>query len=457
MGDLEARSLAELHKLADRAGIEKFRTLRREELIKRLGDSDGDGAEREAAGDGPDSGPDSGRSRSRRSRRSRRRRSDREGSTGEDRERGGETGEKHKQSADEGRSEDASTEPELTEITGVLDILPRGSGVIRGEGAPEAGIHVSPAQIRRCELRAGDEVSGPVRPARRGERRPSLVRVEKVNGGEPSDDRQPRFDSLTPVTPHRPIPLAIEGEDVLARATDLLVPLAFGQRILVQAQQRSGRTTLLRALAKAIAAGGAETRVSVLLVDERPEEVTAWNREVPQAEISAAPADLGAHEQVKLAQRTLTRAKRQAEAGEDVVLIIDSLTRLGSAFGDAGSVKPFFGVGRELEEEGAGSVTVIATALLGAPGDQDVLYAVHTSETATMRLDAALAASGITPAFDLAGCVVTVRSQIHDEGGLEAIGRLRAELEQLDGAAAASRLAELVRGTSSNEELRSRL
>ncbi|MGK2954212.1 MAG: Rho termination factor N-terminal domain-containing protein, partial [Solirubrobacterales bacterium] len=353
MTDFESKSLAELHELASKMKIDGFRKLRREDLVDKLSDGDG-GSDKGSRSDG--GGGDNGGARpGRRRRRGGRDRSRRDG--GGDREsRGG---------SDRGDSNDKSeAEAEITEVTGVLDVLPRGSGLLKAEGVAESGVYVSPAQIRRCQLRTGDEVSGPVRPARRGERRPSLVRVEKVNGEPPQDERGPTFDGLTPIAPHRHIPLKAESDDVLARAVDLLAPLAFGQRVLVEAQPRAGRTSFLRSLAKAIA-GGTEggTDVTVLLVDERPEEVTAWSREVPGVSIEAAPADLGAHEQVRVAEHALAKVKRQAEAGEDVVIIVDSLTRLGNAYGDAGAVKPFFGTGRELEEEGAGSVTVIATAL----------------------------------------------------------------------------------------------
>lgn len=469
MAELESKSLAELHRLAGEAGIEKFRLLRREELIEKLGggtdgsrsdEADGSASDRSEGsrtGSDADGSKDSDGSRSRRSRRSRsRRRSG--GGSGEDRDRG----RGDDRGSDESREKPAKPEgeegePELGEVTGVLEVLHRGSGVIRGEGAPEAGVHISPAQIRRCELRSGDEVSGPVRPARRGERRPSLVRVERVNGRPPADDRSPRFDSLTPIPPHRQIPLSAGSDDLPARALDLLAPLAFGQRMLIEAAPRSGRTTLLQALARAIAAGESDAAVAVLLVDERPEDVTRWKREVPDAEVIAAPADLGAHEQVKVAERARARVKRQAESGEDVVLLIDSLTRLGSAFGDASAVKPFFGIGRELEEEGAGSITVIATALNGAPGDQEVLDAVSGSQNATVRLDAALVSSGVTPPLDVQVSAVTECESLIGADGSAAIDRLRAELTRLDPAAAAARLAELISGSGDNEELRGRL
>ncbi|MGB0121306.1 MAG: hypothetical protein WBP55_10175, partial [Solirubrobacterales bacterium] len=263
---------------------------------------------------------------------------------------------------------------------------------------------------------------------------------------------------LTPIAPHRHIPLKVENDDVLARSFDLLAPLAFGQRVLVEAQPRSGRTSFLRSLAKSIAAGTEEgTEVTVLLVDERPEEVTAWTREVPNVEIAAAPADLGAHEQVRVAERALAKVKRQAESGLDVVIIVDSLTRLGNAYGDAGSVKPFFGTGRELEEEGAGSVTVIATALWGSPGDQAVMDAVHTTENATIRLDSGLAAAGVKPALDVTSCAISGQEAVLNESEIDAVRRLRAELKDMEPAPAAARLVELIEGSESNEDLLGKL
>ena len=458
MSDLKSKTLAELHELAGKAGIEKFRLLRREELIEKLGDSGGTGEGDSSGSDG--SGNSGGGSRRRRGDRDRGRKGDRDrrGSRDSGRDRKGSRDDDR--GRDSGRDDgqdserDSEAEPELTEITGTLDVLPRGSGIIRSEDGPSAGIYVSPAQIRRCELRSGDEVNGPVRPARRGERRPSLVRVEKVNGEPPVDERAPRFESLTPVAPHRHMPLSGDADDILARSVDLLAPLAFGQRVLVEAQPRSGRTSFLRSLAKAIARGaGDDAEIIVLLVDERPEEVTAWGREVPEVEIAAAPADLGAHEQVRTAERILAKVKRQAEAGNDVVIIVDSLTRLGNAYGEPGAVKPFFGAGRELEEEGAGSVTVIATALWGSPGDQDVMDAVHTTENATIRLDAGLAAAGVEPSLDVTACAVSGQEAVLDEAQIDAVRRLRAELKDMEPVPAANRLAELIKGSPSNEEL----
>jgi transcription termination factor Rho len=448
MTDFESKTLAELHELAAKAGIEGFRRKRREDLVDELDSAGADSNGSGSGGEGEDDRP-----RRRRSRGGRDRDRSRRGAGGQSGRSGGSGRDRDSESKDDEADE-------LKEATGVLEVQPRGSGLIHGEGLPEAGVYVSPAQIRRCELRSGDEVSGPVRPARRGERRPSLVRIETVNGEPPTDERGPTFEGLTPVAPHRRIPLKTDGENVLARAVDLLAPLGFGQRVLIESTPRSGRTALLRSLAGAVVAGSEEGKgpeVVVLLVDERPEEVTAWTREVSGASIEAAPADLGAREQVKVAERVLARVRRQAEAGDDVVLIVDSLTRLGTAYGEPGSVKPFFGTGRELEEESAGSVTVIATVLSGAPADDAVLDAVRTTENSTVKLDGSLAEAGVTPAIDAGSCSISGQDSLLSESEIEATRRLKGDLAGLEPKSAAEKLAELIKGSESNQQLLEKL
>ena len=467
--DFEGLSLARLHEAAASAGIEGFRRMRKDELADALAEA---GAEVPAPMPSRDgAGGDGGGQRSS----SRRRRSRRSGG-GRDGSRGAEGGRREREGS--GRRRDGSGESgggrgrgrgrkrgdgapsaeaagfEAEQITGTLDILPRGSGLIRGEGIPESGVYVSPSQIKRCELRAGDEVAGPVRAPRKGERRPSLTRVELVNGEPPDEERGTAFERLTPIEPNRRIPIGPEDGDVLARAVDLLAPLAFGQRILIEAQPRSGRTGLLRSLARSIRSGSEKPpEVTVLLVDERPEEVTSWKRQTEGLSIEAAPADLGAREQSRVAERVLSRVRREAEKGSDVILMIDSLTRLANALGDPGSIKPFFGTGRELEEENAGSVTVIATALVDAPGDREVIEAVRTTENSSIRLSAELASAGVMPSIDVAGCSVTGEETILSDDELAGLRSLRADLAELDAAQAANRLADDIRRSASNEEL----
>ncbi len=353
-----------------------------------------------------------------------------------------------------GREEEPSGEP----VTGVLDVVPAGHGFLRLRGLePDADdVYISASQIRRCELRAGDEVAGPARPPRRGEHHPALVRVERVNGEEPGEERAAGFEDLTPVAPHRRLPLG-DFDDALVRAVDLLAPLAFGQRVLILAEPRSGRTTLLRSLVRAIGAGDDGPGVIVLLVDERPEEVTEWKREATGAEIVAAPSDLDASDQVRHAELAVARAKRRAEKGEDVVVIVDSLTRLGVAYRDPIAIKPIFGAGRELEEEGSGSLTMIATVLKGTEDGEGALEGVETTENATIALDAELAAAGVIPAIDVARTGAVAEDKLREPDELEAVRHLRDELRGADPRAAAEALGERIRSSASNAELLSSL
>ena len=439
--DLSKAHIAELHERAAAAGIPGFRRLRREELIERL---DGDG------GGGGDEGgvEESEKPRATRSRRGgRSRRSGRGGERpARDRER------PDRDSEPERSDEEASGEP----VSGVLDVVGAGHGFLRLKGLePDPDdIYISASQIRRCELRAGDQVEGPSRPPRRGERHPALVRVETVNGAEPGGERSAGFDQLTPVVPHRRLPLAPKEDDVLLRAVDLLAPLAFGQRVLVIAGPRSGRSTLLRAIVESIDSGKEGPGVIDLLVDERPEEVTAWKRLAgDDAEIAAAPADLEAADQVRHAELAMARAKRRAESGEDVVVIVDSLTRLGVSYRDPIAIKPIFGAGRELEEEGSGSLTVIGTVLRETEDGEGALEAVETTENATIVLDAELAGAGIAPAIDVSQTRESGEEELREADEIEAVRRLREELGDADTRTAAEQLGERIRSSASNAEL----
>jgi transcription termination factor Rho len=429
---LAREPLARLHARASELGVPGYRLLRREELAEEIAAR---GDDESLAEETPAEEPERQEPERQKPARERRPREKPEGE----------------------QVEGEPTEGEPT--TGVLDIVPAGHGFLRMEGM-EPGpddVYISASQIRRCELRAGDQVEGPARPPRRGERHPALVRVERVNGGEPGAERTSGFDDLTPVTPHRRVPLAPDADDVLVRSFDLLAPLAFGQRVLVLAEPHSGRTTLLRGLVQAIGAADIAPPVIVLLVDERPEEVTAWKRAAEGAEIAAAPADLDAADQVRHAELALARAKRRAESGEDVIVIVDSLSRLGVAYRDPTEIKPVFGAGRELEEEGSGSLTMIATVLRETEDGDGVLEAVQTTENATIVLDAELAAAGITPAIDATRSGVVAEEQIREGDELEAARRLRAELRASDPRSAAETLAERIRSSASNAELLSSL
>ena len=441
--ELEGRPLADLHAIAKAADVDGFRLLRREELIEKL-----EGTEEPA--DIPEAAPvrekpassegDSGKSPADDEDEERPRRRSRGGR----RKREQPKGEQNEEKKDE--KKDREDEPQET-LSGILDVLPQGHGLLRQGLTPaEDDIYVSPSQIRRCELRPGDEVEGPVRQPRRGERHRALVRVEKVGGAEPGEERADGFEALTPIPPHRRLPLAPESDDVLVQSAAFIAPLAYGQRVLVRAEPRSGRTTLLRGLVKAITAADEAPKVIVLLVDEGPEDVTEWSRQAPDAEIAAAPADLTPADQVRHAEMALGLAKRRAESGEDVVFVIDSLTRLGVAHGDPAAIKPVFGAGRELEEDGSGSLTVIATVLAGTEDGDEALEAVETTENATIALDAELAAAGVVPALDVSASGVSNEEKLRDESELEEIRSFRRELSKLPSEEAATRLADRFRG-----------
>jgi transcription termination factor Rho len=407
---LEELHLADLHERAAKLGIPGYRRLRRERLITEIQGRDGESPE--AAGPEPEREP--------------------------------------------------VEEAETTDVVGVLEVTPQRYGFLRfcGLEAQPDDVYVSASQIRRCELRAGDRVAGPARAPRRGERHRALVHVDRVNGGEPPTEGRPAFESLTPVLPARRLPLG-DGSDVLTRAVDLLTPLALGQRVLVMAAPRSGRTTLLRHLARAIE-GREGTELIVLLIDERPEEATAWREALPRSEVATATADLAPDDQVRVAELTLERARRLAESGRDVVLVVDSLSRLAVASASAGGrgrgsdvaeVKALFGSARELAEDGAGSLTVIATVVEGAEDDGAAERAVVTTESSLITLDAGLAAAGVFPALRAGECRISNEDELRDPDELAAIRRLRSLLADLDPAEAANLLRERIEGSASNAEL----
>jgi transcription termination factor Rho len=418
--ELADKHLSELHAEAARLGVPGYRMLRREALIEAIAEAVEDGPEvqptDEAESAEEESGPAEPEERERR-------------------------------------------EPETEQVSGVLDRTYRGYGFLRLRGLEPApgDVYISASQIRRCELRLGDLVSGPARPPARGERYPALVHVDLVNGVEPVDEEEgierPQLEDLTPIAPHRRLRLDPDEADLLTRAVDLLVPLALGQRVLVRAAPRSGRTTLLRGLAGAIQRTEERPGLVVLLVDERPEEATAWSEVLPDDELAVATAEMSPREQARVADLALERSKRRAEAGEDVVLIVDSLSRLALARRDPADVKQLFGAGRELAEEEAGSLTVIATTLDGIADEGAAREAVETTENALIRLDPELAAAGIYPALRPEDCRVSGEEALREPAELEAARELRAELAGKEPQEAAALLRERLERSRTNAEL----
>src|SRR4051794_3632535 len=413
---LRDEHLAVLHQRARELEIPRYRMLPRDELVEAIEERGGNDEPAGApeAGGGRSEAVDAGFERPRRE-------------PAEERPRRKQAEEKPGGEPEDAEPQQEADDPEAETITGVLDRMPQGYGFLRLSGLHEAegDVYVSASQIRRCELRPGDEVNGPARAPRRGERHRALVRVEAVNGQSPGEERR-HFEDLTPAPPSRRVFAPDAQLDPAVRAVDLLGPLGFGQRVLVLAQPRSGRTTLLRALGSAIAE--TDAHLCVVLADERPEEVPQWQQVLPEAEIFAATADEEPREQVREAELAMGHAKRLAEAGGDVVVLIDSLSRLALGYRDPARVKRMFGVGRELGEEGAGSLTVIATVLEPDDRGSEVREAVETTENLLLRLDAGLAAKGIFPSLVPQDSRASGEELLRDPDELEKVRRLREEL-----------------------------
>jgi transcription termination factor Rho len=287
---------------------------------------------------------------------------------------------------------------------GVLEILPEGYGFLRAQDwnylAGPDDIYVSPSQIKRFSLRTGDTISGEVRPPKPWERYLALLRLATINGSEPQPDAsRPSFDSLRPVYPDER--LHLEDGDLSMRIVDLIAPIGKGQRGLITAPPRAGKTILLQKMANAISANHDEVALIVLLIDERPEEVTDFRENVPKAEVISSTFDEPPERHVQVAEMVIEKAKRLVEAGRDVVILLDSITRLARAYNavlpqsgrilsgglDASAMqrpKKFFGSARKIE--GGGSLTIVATALIETGSRMDEVIFEEFKGTGNMEL-----------------------------------------------------------------------
>ncbi|MEE2751606.1 MAG: transcription termination factor Rho [Myxococcota bacterium] len=318
--------------------------------------------------------------------------------------------------------EDAPASIAQTTGQGVLEILPDGFGFLRDPAAnylsgPE-DIYVSPSQIRRFNLRTGDLLGGQVRSPKENERYNALIQVEHVNGLEPDAARDlPAFESMTPLHPEETFTLENDPDSIATRLMDLLTPIGKGQRGLIVAPPRTGKTLLLQEIATAIATNHPDTHLLVLLIDERPEEVTEMQRSVT-GEVIASTFDEPPSRHVQVAEMVIERARRLVESGKDVVILLDSITRLGRAYNNtvpasgkllSGGVdatalhrpKRFFGAARNLEE--GGSLTILATALVDTGSRMDEVIFEEFKGTGNMELvlDRRLSNRRLFPAIDV--------------------------------------------------------
>ncbi len=356
---------------------------------------------------------------------------------------------------------------------GVLETLPDGFGFLRAQSynylpGPD-DIYVSPSQIRRFGLRTGDTVSGQIRPPKEGERYFALLKVEAVNYEDPEDTRDKiLFDNLVPLYPEEKVSLETEADSYSNRVMDMLTPLGKGQRGLIVASPRTGKTMMLQAIANSISANHKDVYMIVLLIDERPEEVTDMARSV-KAEVVSSTFDEPAQRHVQVAEMVIEKAKRLVEHKRDVVILLDSITRLARAYNTvvppsgkilSGGVdsnalhrpKRFFGAARNIE--GGGSLTIIATALVDTGSRMDEVIFEEFKGTGNMEihLDRKLADRRIFPSIDINRSGTRKEELLLPVEDLNRIWILRKLLAPLNTVDAMEFLLDKLSGTSDNTE-----
>ncbi|HXQ76404.1 MAG TPA: transcription termination factor Rho [Acidimicrobiales bacterium] len=376
----------------------------------------------------------------------------------------------------QGGGQEAQYQGELVPVSGLLDLRDEGYGFVRAEGyLPSArDVYVSISQARRFALRKGDYIEGASRPAASNEKFPALIRIDTVSGLSPDDARgRPRFEDLTPLFPDSKLRLETPGAaEITTRIIDLLSPIGKGQRGMIVSPPKAGKTTVMKQIAHSIEANNPEVHLIVLLVDERPEEVTDMRRSV-KGEVVASTFDRPSDEHTAIAELTIDHAKRLVEVGRDVVIILDGITRLARAYNlaqpasgrimsggvDSGALYPpkrFFGAARNIEE--GGSLTILATALVetGSKMDEVIFEEFKGTGNMELRLDRRLAERRLYPSIDVNASSTRHEELLFERGQLQQVWKLRRVLNALaaDGNAAAGLelLMDKIRTTKSNDE-----
>lgn len=341
---------------------------------------------------------------------------------------------------------------EPIEVSGILDLRDEGYGFIRVNGylPTRDDVYVSVKQTRQFSLRRGDLIAGASRPAARNEKNPALLRIDSVNGADPDAARdRRRFDDLTPLFPDERLTLSTRDEpyNMTTRIVDLLAPIGKGQRSLIVSPPKAGKTSIMKQIAKSIRENNPEVHLLVLLVDERPEEVTDMRRSV-DGEVVASTFDRPAEEHIAVAELVIERAKRLVEEGKDVVVVLDGITRLARAYNlaapatgrvmsggiDTGALYPpkrFFGAARNLEE--GGSLTIIASALVetGSRMDDVIFEEFKGTGNMELRLDRRLAERRLFPAIDVESSSTRHEELLYDKKQLAQVHKLRRVLAGL--------------------------
>lgn len=359
---------------------------------------------------------------------------------------------------------------------GTLEILPDGFGFLRSSdyhymSCPD-DIYVSPSQIRKFALRTGATVSGQIRPPKENERYFALLRVESVDYRDPMEmSRRISFDDLTPLHPDSRIQMEHDAHELSTRVLDIVTPIGFGQRGLIVSPPRSGKTVLLQKMAQAVLANYPDAYVMMLLIDERPEEVTDMEREVngPNCEVVSSTFDEHTSRHIAVSEMVIEKAKRMVEAGRDVVIFLDSITRLARAWNtecnqsgrtmtgglDANALqnpKAFFGSARKLEE--GGSLTILATALIDTGSRMDDVIFEEFKGTGNLEivLDRSLADKRIYPAIDINRSGTRREEKLMDPEEYRRICLLRRALHDLNAPDAMDMLLDKMRKTQNNAE-----
>lgn len=377
------------------------------------------------------------------------------------------------QQHDRGGHKKGPTVPEegLETKRGILEILPDGYGFLRAKGylPSDFDIYVSLSQIRRFGLRNGDEVRGQVRPPKESEKYQAVLKIVEVNGMDPEASRGRKwFESLTPLYPRDRLRLETTPTELAPRIIDLAAPIGKGQRGLIVSPPKAGKTTILKQIANSMTANSPEVHLIVLLVDERPEEVTDMERSV-NGEVISSTFDQPSENHVNVSELVLERAKRLVEAGRDVVILLDSITRLARAYNlttptsgrilsggvDSTALFPpkrFFGAARNIEE--GGSLTILATALVdtGSRMDEVIFEEFKGTGNMELRLDRKLADKRIFPAIDIEASGTRKEELLMDNNEAQLVWKLRRVLHALDPNAAIQLLIDKLKETKTNPE-----
>ncbi len=483
LSTLERKRLSDLHQIASQLGIEQYRKYRKPELAEMIYKVATEQAAQQAAGDVEAAAETANGGASERREAARAAQTTVVDGFGEadtaavedaaevEKYRQSRRQEEKGQEQTQQRQERSDRGGELVQ-TGILDVLPDGFGFLRTNGYSQSkgDVYVSTSQIKRFNLRRGDFIVGQIRPARDGEKYPAVVRIETVNGKEPQKGRwRPNFDDLTPLYPLERLRLEWKPNDIAPRVIDLVAPIGKGQRGLVVSPPKAGKTTILKQTAQSIAANYPEVKLMVLLADERPEEVTDWQRSVKEAEVVASTFDQPAENHTAVAELVLERVKRLVEEGEDVVVLLDGITRLSRAYNlaapasgrilsggvDSAALYPpkkFFGAARNIED--GGSLTILATALVetGSRMDEVIFEEFKGTGNMELRLDRKLANRRIYPAINIEDSSTRKEELLMEPAEAQRVWQVRSILNALETSQKIELLIQKLKETRTNSE-----